>query len=220
MEPARRILLAAWADLGAGFYEWAVYKAWRAAVSALAGVYGGLGPRGRGSAAYMAAGLSGSCRPVGELWGCAARLDARAAPLVYMEVEALLGVELGYGRAQALDSVECSLRIIEGLKSCGSPGASAPISLLRRWLDTASSRLGEATIASVGGLYIIAVDAARGRPYTARVEALSDGLPPAMSLILSPEEAALLLGLPSWASEEVEFIRDDYGVEAARGKLL
>ncbi len=215
LEPARRILLAAWADLGIGAYEWAIYKAWRALASALAGAYGGLGPSGLASTAYMTAGLGESCGDLGGLWRCAARLDALALPLVHPEVEALLEVELGYTRAAALDSIECALKIAGRLAQCRGPRPAVPAGILAGALERLQSSYGEASLARLGWLYILAIGEARGKPYLARVEEVEPLLPPAALLVLAPEEAALLLGLKPWRDAEAEFIRDDYGLEAA-----
>jgi hypothetical protein len=221
LEPPRRMLLSAWADLGIGSYEWAVYKAWRAAASALASLYGGLGPLGWGSTGYMTAGLQPSCPELGGLWRCASRLDALAAPLRIPEIESLLGVELGYTRATALDAIECSLKILSRLSECGRGAeASIPAGLLSRELERLKGLWDEASLAVVGGVYLLAVGEARGKRYAERVEMIADFLPPAALVVLSPEEAAIILGLPSWSAAGISFERDDYGLEAASSARL
>jgi len=221
LEPSRRMLLSAWADVGIGSYEWAVYKAWRASASALASPYGGLGPVGWGSVGYMAAGLQPSCPELGGLWRCASRLDALAAPLRMPEIESLLGVELGYTRATALDAIECSLKILSRLGECSRGAeASIPASLLSRELERLKGQWDEASLAAVGGVYLLAVGEARGRRYAERIEMIADSLPPATLVILAPEEAAVVLGLPSWSAAGVSFERDDYGLEAAASTRL
>ncbi len=225
VEPARRILLSAWADVGVGSYEWAVLKAWAAGAYVLAAPYGGFGPgAGWPSVAYMVAGLAASCRGVEPLVDCASTLDALAAGAQHVEVTGLLGVELGYGRREALDSIECSLKLLEALTDCarsrGPPAPQAPLGLLTRAVEALSRSLGEASIVDASGTLLIVVGEARGLTYAQRVRALPARLPPARLLILAPEEAAVLLALPSWRSARLEFIRDDYGLEGAPGEPL
>jgi len=220
--PARRLLLAAWMDVSAGFHEWAVVKAWSAALYRAAGPYGGLGPGGWPSVAYLLAGLSGSCGALGGLLGCAAALDALVAPLQHPEVVAVLDVELGYARREALDAIECAVRVASALDGCagGSLEPAVPAGLVSGAIERVSEALAEASLAWVGGTHIIAYGGARGLPYSERVRRFPAPLPPVRVLLLAPEEAALLLALPPWRAAAREFARDDYGLEAVGPGLL
>jgi hypothetical protein len=220
---ARRVLLAAWSDLSSGFYEWAILKAWAAIIYSLSGPYGGLGPGGGWpSAAYMAAGLSESCRGLRGLLDCAAAVDAQVSPIQHAEVLGVLDIDLGYGRREALAAVECALRILNTLTSCGGEALqpAAPLGLVAGALEGFSRKLVEATVADVGGTVVVAVGEARGLPYAARLERLPRPLPPVRLLVLTPEEAGVLLSLPPWRGVEPDFIRDDYGLEGLAGGSL
>lgn len=211
-ERARRILLSSWSDVGFGFYEWGVFKAWRAGVAGLDAYLLSKGLSLEGGLSYRAA---AALAPCGERWRCTLRLDALVAPLVEDDAMILLEGLYALGRGDVLDSIECVISTLSRVRQCGSP-PSEPASESARALEKLSSFEGVA-IAEAGQVRVVAMEEFRGLDYKSRASMAEGLLPPGGPLLLlEPEEAAAFLARP-WRRSGVVIHRDDIGLAALLG---
>ena len=211
-EKARRVLLSAWSDVAFGFYDWGVYKAWRAGVLGLDAYLLSRGLALGGGLSYRAA---AALVPCGEAWRCTLKLDALVAPLV--EDDALLILEGIYslGRADVLNAIECVISTLTRVRQCGRPPME-PASESAKALEKLAALEG-AAIAEAGQVKVVALEEFRGLDYKSRTTIAEKLLPPGGPLLLlEPEEAAAFLTRP-WRRGGVVLHRDDIGLSALLG---
>lgn len=215
-------LKSAWNDMASEGHRWAIIKAWTAARDALNLAVVGLArsaPEDSNLSMLMPI-LFRVCRGVRQH-------DIMLLEFLYRSVtdlslySILYQIGLGPRKADALEAIEASLRLVNAAKNCISmkiekipPFFEAPLGALRR--SVSSYRGGEITVVMVGRmLYMIMPEMPLLASERISIAVNDLKVPPGFIVIpLSADEAYGYLNL-AWSSfQEVEIVRDDLGMGA------